>query len=941
MDSYFFATDGSVDEEVGRGGYASVTPHTIDGWSPHPSGKYSSRSKGVACYGAEAIAVDTCELMAVVDVLENGPQANLTLLVDASYIMFGFNAHPSGIRRQVRRTNRALWLRANSALNQRIEQGFFVRFRKCSSHNQDSNQHQLVTLWNDRADTEAKAGCRSKTDLIKEWVPDGDFSFQLLARGKLVRGDPRSHIGRAAAANAFTHAETLKDGGILPALISEVPCGISLGTLYRTRSAVQLARAGVLELQSFAFCLQNFALRTPSREYLSKEVDWTKLRSHLPRENKKCICPLCGDAKPDTWHYSTQCSFTDNLRAETQAATGALLTGICSLGVHDPNFPNILAAWFQHNFMDITGPDAVEICNATAGSGSPANALHWDGTVDWPLMLCSTKTLSNFLKLPGRPESTVLLIVPAGRFPKGVSSLPADAKPTDIPQTLFEEEEVCLVLLRNTRLAPVPGEGALAELSAIMSRFILFGAWGLSLHWGNERFSLDNKDSDEGADLLAETGLLQSAPDKPHRKWHHSHTWLGILPAKFDGRVGKALMLLSPTARQKAKDTIALTILAGQHKSWLATESMITRYLKRQKVIQRATNLQRPAPIFRRLYPSLGPSRAIFPPSTRIAEKAAEYLRTGGPMDRAGFLLCAAKLGLGSRELPSVWLAVHILGVNSTADELAAARGPDPVPAPDYGIGVPHNGSSFLTPGNHERLLQAEARTRTALNNSTTETKVSGFERCKAIMIRRLRMGHTPQEQREEQRQSNVESTIPPNERDKVALSSGPEAPAPHAALPDTSLSTKRAEGPPIRTEATLTGSLNHLASGGARIYTTPDLPVDLTEEEEPMAVADIPDEILAGIISGLPGPPGHLLRPISISERQLAQLIWSSPGVHGQERAMEHISNTHWYSGTTMDTLATKLSQWVFKHHRFYQMAVSGTGHTKRSLGRSHLCME
>jgi hypothetical protein len=442
MDSYFFATDGSVDEEVGRGGYASVTPHTIDGWSPHPSGKYSSRSKGVACYGAEAIAVDTCELMAVVDVLENGPQANLTLLVDASYIMFGFNAHPSGIRRQVRRTNRALWLRANSALNQRIEQGFFVRFRKCSSHNQDSNQHQLVTLWNDRADTEAKAGCRSKTDLIKEWVPDGDFSFQLLARGKLVRGDPRSHIGRAAAANSFTHAETLKDGGILPALISEVPCGISLGTLYRTRSAVQLARAGVLELQSFAFCLQNFALRTPSREYLSKEVDWTKLRSHLPRENKKCICPLCGDAKPDTWHYSTQCSFTDNLRAETQAATGALLTGICSLGVHDPNFPNILAAWFQHNFMDITGPDAVEICNATAGSGSPANALHWDGTVDWPLMLCSTKTLSNFLKLPGRPESTVLLIVPAGRFPKGVSSLPVDAKPTDIPQTLFEEEEV-------------------------------------------------------------------------------------------------------------------------------------------------------------------------------------------------------------------------------------------------------------------------------------------------------------------------------------------------------------------------------------------------------------------------------------------------------------------------------------------------------------------
>jgi hypothetical protein len=125
------------------------------------------------------------------------------------------------------------------------------------------------------------------------------------------------------------------------------------------------------------------------------------------------------------------------------------------------------------------------------------------------------------------------LIVPAGRFPEGVSSLPAHAKPTDIPQTLFEEEDICLVLLRNTRLAPAHGEGALSELSVIVSRFILFGSWGLSLYWGKERFSLDYKESDEGATLLTETGLLQCAPDKPHRKWHHYHTWLGILPAKY------------------------------------------------------------------------------------------------------------------------------------------------------------------------------------------------------------------------------------------------------------------------------------------------------------------------------------------------------------------------------------------------------------------------
>jgi hypothetical protein len=96
-----------------------------------------------------------------------------------------------------------------------------------------------------------------------------------------------------------------------------------------------------------------------------------------------------------------------------------------------------------------------------------------------------------------------------------------------------------------------------------MARFILFGAWGLSLHWGNERFSLDNKESDEGAALLTETGLLQSAPDKPYKKWHHSHTWLGILPSRLDGRVGKALALLPTAARQKAKDTIAASHDSG------------------------------------------------------------------------------------------------------------------------------------------------------------------------------------------------------------------------------------------------------------------------------------------------------------------------------------------------------------------------------------------
>jgi hypothetical protein len=68
-DSLFFATDGSVDETNGKGGYSSVTPHPLHGWTRDISGTFSSREQVVSCYGAEKVAVDTFELMAVVDVL--------------------------------------------------------------------------------------------------------------------------------------------------------------------------------------------------------------------------------------------------------------------------------------------------------------------------------------------------------------------------------------------------------------------------------------------------------------------------------------------------------------------------------------------------------------------------------------------------------------------------------------------------------------------------------------------------------------------------------------------------------------------------------------------------------------------------------------------------------------------------------------------------------
>jgi hypothetical protein len=51
-------------------------------------------------------------------------------------------------------------------------------------------------------------------------------------------------------------------------------------------------------------------------------------------------------------------------------------------------------------------------------------------------------------------------------------------------------------------------------------------------------------------------------------------------------------------------------------------------------------------------------------------------------------------------------------GVNCTSEKLAALSGPDSMSAPNYGIGSCHDGSSFITPVNHERLFQAEARKR-------------------------------------------------------------------------------------------------------------------------------------------------------------------------------------------------------------------------------------
>ena len=93
----------------------------------------------------------------------------------------------------------------------------------------------------------------------------------------------------------------------------------------------------------------------------------------------------------------------------------------------------------------------------------------------------------------------------------------------------------------------------------------------------------------------------QPAHASPSRSWNPSHSWLGILPVTLRGSTGKALALLTPMARQRVKNILANAILAGQFHTWNTTQSMITRYLKRQKLILKASLLHKPASIFRRL----------------------------------------------------------------------------------------------------------------------------------------------------------------------------------------------------------------------------------------------------------------------------------------------------------------------------------------------------
>jgi hypothetical protein len=70
-----FATDGSVDRDHDApiGGFASVAPHPLPGWTLNSTKESFFRGKDVRVLGAEPVVIHSMELLALVDLLENAP----------------------------------------------------------------------------------------------------------------------------------------------------------------------------------------------------------------------------------------------------------------------------------------------------------------------------------------------------------------------------------------------------------------------------------------------------------------------------------------------------------------------------------------------------------------------------------------------------------------------------------------------------------------------------------------------------------------------------------------------------------------------------------------------------------------------------------------------------------------------------------------------------
>ena len=245
------------------------------------------------------------ELMAVVDIAENAPDAHICVYVDASYIMYGLRRRRTEQRSITRSSNRSLWLRLDRALALRKEKELRFRVAKCASHGKDRDQASEITWWNDQADKSAVSGSRQKLPYIDPW-PEQDDDYGLAHQGRQIMGDPRKYIKKLNRARSAAFWAELSTDGRLPRVLNSGK--VKMGLISTLRSPTAMARRGHLGLVQFAFGLQSGFLRSPSRSFMATKPRKGKKEIKLPdsnwnpKRNGKNVCPLCASARADNYH---------------------------------------------------------------------------------------------------------------------------------------------------------------------------------------------------------------------------------------------------------------------------------------------------------------------------------------------------------------------------------------------------------------------------------------------------------------------------------------------------------------------------------------------------------------------------------------------------------------------------------------------------------------
>ena len=657
-DVLIFATDGSVDRDHGApiGGYASVTPHPLPGWTLNPSKEFFFRGKGVRVLGAEPIAIDSMELLALVDLLENAPHMSTLIYVDASYILHGASRRRLNARAWVRQSNRALWRRFDEACAIRERVGAETTLIKCSSHGKDSRQHTSIDLWNGRADRIAER-FRIKGPFQDEWWLRGDLDYVLLYRGQLVRGDPRLHIRDCFEEAHLEAAQALGVGGYAARLVCTNP-GVSICDVVDCRSPYRMAKIGDLGNLPFAMALQNLALCTPNRSY-TKDPD--KLASHLPRGERGPICPLCQSDNSDTWHYATQCPVTAHVRQTIRRCCGSLLAGLSVASELTIDPARALLEWFRIAVQapsstifgsDTYSPESTVVLRVLIGKSEPSNSDDLEPLLHtWQLVLCSPATFEA-LKAKRAGKARSLVMFKNNRFPQELNE--AD-KPV-----AFVKTRVVLCTWGKGHL-PVLSDSNVKALVSVINDSILFGTHGCTLTWGKQAWQLDSGLQTESGDPLDGSAILpleSTAAPPTGFVWDPGLSWLGFLPRRFPLQVHRHLKGLSRTHRKQFRYMLRSTILRGQETSWALSRRFIIECLKRNRSIHRCFSEGRMPPPYRPVFATIDTYKASFPPSQSTYNLALRYFETNYAISSSIFFEKAALLGISKAEVPDVWIAI-------------------------------------------------------------------------------------------------------------------------------------------------------------------------------------------------------------------------------------------------------------------------------------------